>query len=296
MGTKNIECERLLTDADFKKIKKLKKRAAEEKLLAAKNDNAGPSIHMPSFDFMEERERLKKMAQEMNERDSDHEEAMEEADDEGDVLEEDEFEGMDEEGGDGEEGDEEDLEGMDEEELEGSDNIEFEDGDEEEDGEEEEEEDDDEEDTNVVVKGKKIEVKKKKNKRDLEEPEVNSSFYDDSESEEELNDPRAGFLSVNNIYDPERVKKRKNLQQIKQEKKENRDEHLKKKMGHKIKERGRLTNQQKKKNNPFQMFIQKKRLEGRLKDLKKANKHTQRKVQKGHTPRKLGKSFGRKVK
>lgn len=294
MGTKNIECERLLTDEDFKKIKKLKKRAAEEKLLAAKNDNAGPSIHMPSFDFMEERERLKKMANEMMEHDSANDDGVEEADDEGDIVEEDEFEGMDEEG------DEEDMEGMDEEENEGSDNIEFEEGEEEdgEDGEdgEEEEDNDDEEDTNVVVKGKKIEVKAKKNKRDLEEPEVNSSFYDDSESEEELNDPRAGFLSVNSIYDPERVKKRKNLQQIKQEKKENRDEHLKKKMGHKIKARGRLTNQQKKKNNPFQMFIQKKRLEGRLKDLKKANKHTQRKMQKGHSPRKLGKSFGRKVK
>ena len=300
VGTTNIECERLLTDEDFKKIKRLKKRALEEKELAAKKKGSGPSIHMPSFDFLEEREKLKKMTHEMNEKfdqEEDDEDGAEEGDDEGEIIEGSDFEGEEEFEG-GEEGDEE---AMDEEIIE-EDEMMFEDGDEE--GDEEIDEDDGDEEGDeemddgdeVVVKGKKIEKRpsEKKNKRDTEDHEVSSSFYDDSESEESFSDPRTSFLSTNAIFDPEKVKKRKTLQEIKQGKKENRDEHLKKKLGTKIKARGRLTNQQKKKNNPFQMFIQKKRLQNRLQDLKKASKRTQKKLHKGQKPRSLGKAFGRK--
>lgn len=291
-----MECERQLTDEDFRKIKKLKKRALEEKMLASRQKDHGPSIHMPSFDFLEEREKLKKMTQDMMQgmdEEGDSEGGLEEADDEGEIIEGSEFEGE-------EEMDEGDEEAMDEEGLEEGDMM-FEEGDEEGDEEmdglEEEEDEDEEGESEVVVKGKKIEqVSKKRNKRGAkEEEEANSSFYDsDSEDDESIADPRTSFLSTNAIFDPERVKKRKSYQEIKQGKKDNREEHLQKKMGHKIKARGRLTNQQKRKNNPFQMSIQKKRLESRLKDLKKASKKTQRKMQKGHKPRKLGKSFGRK--
>lgn len=138
-------------------------------------------------------------------------------------------------------------------------------------------------------------VKKKRDMGPEEEP--NSSFYDDSdESSESFGDPRTSFLSTSAIFDADKVKKRKTLQDIKQGKKDNRDEHLQKKIGHKIKARGRLTNQQKRKNNPYQMSIQKKRMENRLKDLKSASRKTNRKLQKGQRPRSLGKAFGRKVK
>lgn len=280
MGTTNVECERLLTDADFKKIKRLKKRALEEKQLAALHSTSKPSIHMPDFDFTEERERLKKMAFDMNEKFENELDGAEEADDEGE-----------------EEGDEDQmmLEDGDEE---GGEEMDEDEGEEEDDGEEEgDEEDEEEEDTGVVVKGKKIEkkpVEKKKKKKDLEEEDnLNSSDFTDSE-ESEIADPRTSFLSNVNIFDPEKLKKRQSYQEIKQAKKDNREEHLTKKMGHKIKARGRLTNHAKRKNNPYQMSIQKKRLEGRLKDLKKASRSTTRKKQQGHKPRNLGKSFGRK--
>lgn len=289
MGTTNVECERLLTDADFKKIRKLKKRALEEKQLALEEKEGGPSIHMPSFNFMEEREKLKKLTHEMNTRmdkEADYD-GTEEADDEGEIIEGSDFEGDEEEF---EEGDEE---GMDEEEIIEEGDMMFEDG-EEEDGDEEEGDEEDSE-NEVVVKGKKIEKKpidKKKRGEIVEEEEESSS--DLSESEEPFADPRTSFLSTSNIYDPDKNKRRKNLEEIKRGKRENREEHLKKKLGTKIKERGRLTNQQKKKNNPFQMFIQKKRLENRLKDLKSANKRTNKKLHKGQRPRSLGKTFGRK--
>lgn len=299
MGTSNVECERLLTDEDFRKIRKLKKRAAEEKSLAHQNKSLGPSIHMPSFNFLEEREKLKKMTNEMN-KNEDSDEGMEEADDEGEIIEGSDFEG--------EEGLEEDGEGMDEEDIGDEEDGEmmFEedaDGDEEGDEEDEEgEEEDEEEESEVVVKGKKIEKGNKKDRRKakddneeiIEEEEAGSSFFDDTESDEPFDDPRTSFLSSTAIYDPDKVKKRMTLQDIKQGKKDNRDEHLKKKLGHKIKERGRLTNVQKRKNNPFQMFIQKKRLENRLKDLKSASRKTNKKLQKGMRPRSLGKAFGRK--
>lgn len=299
MGTKAVECERLLTDEDFKKIKRLKKKAQEERELAKMNANSGPSIHMPTFDFLEERERLKKMTNDMENEAFEDEcshDGAEEGDDEmdmegeeeiefedGDIVEE---EDMEEESGSGEideEGDEE----MMEEELEGEEEFE---GDEEDDLEEE-----DEEEETVVTKGKKIEKKavKKGKKKPVDDFEVNSSFYDDSESEE-LEDPSRAFLSSTAIYNPEKVKKRKTLDQIKNEKKEHREEQKQKKLSHKIKERGRLTNKLKKKNNPFQMFIQKRRMENRLKDLKKASKKIKSKLHKGHNPRKLGNKFGRK--
>ena len=218
MGTTNIECERLLTDADFKKIRKLKKRAIEEKQLASEARESGPSIHMPNFNFMEEREKLKKLTHEMNTRmDRDSDAGAEEADDEGDL-----------------EGEEEDLEeggeeAMDEEIIEEED-MEFEEGDEEgdeEEGEEGDEEGDEEEleedsENEVVVKGKKIEkrpIDKKKRKESVEEEKEEESSSEESESEEPFADPRTSFLSTVNIFDPDRVKKRATLQAIKQGKK-----------------------------------------------------------------------------
>ena len=299
VGTSNVECERLLTDDDFKKIRKLKKRAIEEKLLAKQTKSTGPSIHMPTFNFLEEREKLKKMSLEMGQNFRDDGSGVEEADDEDEIIEESDFEGDEESG----EGMEEEIDGemMLEDDGEGEDEI-MEEGEEEDDIEEEGEEEDDEEEDNVHVKGKKLEVNKKKssmNKGEIREEEDDSegeeedSSYDDSESEEKP-DPRNAFLATSSIFDPDKVKKRQTLQAIKQGKKDNRDEHLKKKLGHKIKERGRLTNVQKRKNNPYQMFIQKKRLDNRLKDLKSASRQTLKKLQKGQTPRRLGKAFGRK--
>lgn len=279
--------------------------------------NGDIAMHMPTFDFFEERNKLKEMTKQMNRQHMLEEEALS-----------DENEGMDEEEIDGEhegmeEGDEEeDFEGLeegDEEMLEEGDmegEEEF-DGEEEEDEEEGMEEEDDKPSKPVtkkqqpISKGKKIEAAQKGSKngkkhfredeqedvRDDEASgdEVNSSFYDESESESE-EDPRNSFLSSSAIFDPNISKKRLTRDQIKLQKADNRAEHLSKKAGHKIKSRGRLTNQQKKKNNPYQMFIQKRRLDNRLKDLKKANKKGNKNMkQAGHTQsRKLGKTLGKK--
>lgn len=291
MGTKSIETERLLTDKDFKAIRRLKKRAAEDREAQNEKPNAGPAMHMPNFDFMEERERLKKMTAELKRAENalDHEDyGMEEADDE---L----------------EGDEEDMEGGEEMDLEDGefiDESDMEEGDEEmleEDleGEEEMEEDeeDDEGSQEVVVQGKKIEQKPKKKEttaaKRKQEVEINSSFYDDSDSSDAHNDdPRTTFLSANAIYDPDKIKRRQTKEQIKIGKQEIREEHKKLKLGHKMKERGRLTNNLKRKNNPFQMYIAKRRLQHRLEDLKRAARNTNSKLHKGKKPRKLGKAFG----
>ena len=267
--------------------------------MASRSRGDGPAIHMPTFNFLEERAKLKTMAKEMMrkaEKQMDQED-IEEGDDEMMEGEEEMMEG-DEEMIDDDEGeileeDEMDLEGMEE----GDEEEMGEEGDEEEMGEEDEE---NEGEQTVNMKGKKLEQGKDNNKKVAkkkdDEAEINSSFYDDSESEDAKPiDPRSYFLSTSSIYDRDKNKRRQTREDIKKGKQENREEHLKKKLGHKLKERGRLTNQAKKKNNPYQMFIQKKRLQNRLLDLKKASRNTKKK-QKGQSPRNLGKSFGRKVK
>ena len=60
-GSNNIECEMLLTDADFRKIKRLKKRQEEERMMKQMNGSANEqlAVHMPEFNFMEKRNELK---------------------------------------------------------------------------------------------------------------------------------------------------------------------------------------------------------------------------------------------
>lgn len=248
-------------------------------------------MHMPTFDYLEERQRLKNMTIDLQNAAEDDDEEY--GDDE--MSEGDEEEGeLDFEGGEIiEEGDMED--GEEEMDLEdGEEEMDLEDGDEEDDEDEEDEEGSQE----VVVKGKKLEQKPKDKKalaaKKKAEVEVNSSFYDDSDSSDEVrSDPRSTFLSASDIYDSQKNKRRQTREEIKLSKKDIRDDQKKLKLSSKIKERGRLTNNLKKKNNPFQMFIQKRRLQHRLDDLKKAERKTKgRIVQKGQRPRKLGRSFG----
>lgn len=324
LGTKNIECERLLTDDDFKKIRRLKKKAEEEKEMKKlqKNIGDGPSIHMPGFNFLEERQRLKEMSHRMKKKmereelEGEEEGDSEEEDMDGEIIEEGDFDGEEEEGMD-----EEDFEGDDEmvDELDGEvieegefDEDDDEDGEEEDDEDGEEEEEEEEVDMYKKKPSVKAEPKKKKDVKDSKKKtvtkqprkaddgeesnsEVNSSFYDESSSEERV-DHRASFLSSSAIFDRNNLKKKWSRDEIKKMKADNREEHLEKKMGQKIKQRGRLTNQQKKKNNPYQMFIQKQRLQNRLKDLKAAHRKIKDKNFKGHqrSKNRLGKSGPKK--
>ena len=197
----------LLTDADFKKIKRLKKRQEDERLMKQANGpkNEQLAVHMPGFNFMEKRNELKMMTNAMRKKmDQEEEEGLEEGDEEGD-----------------EEGEEGDEEGMDEEDMgdeEGEEEGEYmdEEGEEEDDGEEEGGMEEEELDlyrkpsgnnkkkapnTKNSKKFKEDEVKE----AEPQEDEINSSFFDESDEE---NDPRAGFLSSNAIFDPEVSKKR----------------------------------------------------------------------------------------
>jgi hypothetical protein len=321
VGTNGIECERILTDADFKKIKRMKKKLEEEKAEKAKNENLGDyALHRPAFNFEDERRRLKSLEvsiqqkfdrkstrdpssrgapedeEEEEEEDMDLE-AAEEGDDEMLEFEEGELEGEEEEG---------DLEGEDEE-LDG----EEEEGDEEGgfDGEEEDleeagsggmEEEELEEPQPSSKKRQAAAPRKAEKQPSLSEEgsnsdEVHSSYFDESESEEQPMDPRSTFLSASAIYDRDKIRRKLTRDDIKKQKERNRDEQKQKKVGHKLKNRGRLTNQQKRKNNPYQMFIQKKRLQNRLIDLKKAQKKIAKKQQKGHCRARLGRSKNKKV-
>lgn len=290
MGTTSVETDRLLTDADFRVIRRLKKRAVEARDAEDEEQGEGLAMHMPNFDFMEERERLKRMTEAMREVELNYDDGEGEDEDADDEMDGEEEEELDFEGG----------EIIEEDEFEGAEEM-LEDGEEEDDGDEEGAEEDDEEESEeghqeVVVKGKKIEqIPKAVTKKVIvkKEIEINSSFYDDSDSSQDINeDYRNTFLSATSIYDPDKNKRRQTKDQIKVGKKEIRDEHKKLKLGNKMKERGRLTNNLKKKNNPFQMFIQKRRLKHRLDDLKKAERKTKSKLQRGHNPRKLGKAVG----
>lgn len=299
MGTASVECDRILTDQDFKMIKHLRKKQAEEQ--AAKNNprtGAAPAIHMPEFNFLEERSKLKSLTQKMQrEFDEDLRQElrgsrrgqMEEEDDDADE----EGEEEDEEGG--EEADEEMLEGMDEEDLEELDGEEEdgddEDGDEEEDDGEEEELEIGEDEGEIIEEADFEKMKSDEEDSDM----VGSSFYDESDSQEDFN-PSAGFLQSSSILNRDTFKRKITKDQIKLVKAEQREEHKKLKLGAKIKQRGRLTNRQKQKNNPYQMFIQKKRLQNRLKDLKsEMKKKKNSRAQKGHQrSNRLGKSKGKK--
>lgn len=191
--------------------------------------------------------------------------------------EEEEFEGeeeeMDEEGlEEGDEGMEEDDEGMDEECLE---------GDEEEGPEEGMETEEMDYPTKVM------------NQRKMDEDEVNSSFWDSSSELPEI-DPATTFLPKQAIFDPSRNKRRLSRLEIKDQKAANREEFKELKLGTKIKARGHLTNNLKRKNNPYQMFIQKRRLQNRMIDLKKELKKNKSKKQQGHSRVKMGRAFNRK--
>lgn len=218
-------------------------------------------------------------------------EAAEEGDDEMLEFGEEEMELMEEDELDGEE--EEELDGEEEGELEGEEEEGLEDGEEEamlEEALPQEE----------GPRKKQAGAKKVVNELELaeEEPnsdEVNSSFFDESDSEDQPADPRSSFLSASAIYDKDKIRRKLTRDDIKKQKENNRDEQKAKKVGHKLKNRGRLTNQQKRKNNPYQMFIQKKRLQNRLIDLKKAQKKIAKKQQKGHCRARLGKSKNKKV-
>ncbi len=201
---------------------------------------------------------------------------------------------------------EEEMELMDEDELEGEEEEGDAEGEEE--GEEEEGLEDGEEEAMLEEaleqgegpKKKQAGAKKVVNELELaqEEPnsdEVNSSFFEESDSEDEPADPRSSFLSASAIYDKDKIRRKLTRDDIRKQKERNRDEQKEKKVGHKLKNRGRLTNQQKRKNNPYQMFIQKKRLQNRLIDLKKAQKKIAKKQQKGHCRARLGKSKNKKV-
>ncbi len=288
----------------------MKKKIEEEKAEKAKNENMGDySLHRPGFNFEEERRRLKKLElniQQKFDRKSTKDPSSRGAPEEDDQVEED----IDLEAA--EEGDDEMLE-FDEDELEGDEEGEEEelDGEEEEgdfDGEEEElqagesgmEEEELDEPNPNKKNGKPNAAKKILDEINLSEAasnsdEVNSSFFDESESEEPPADPRSTFLSASAIFDKDKIRRKLTRDDIKKQKERNRDEQKQKKIGHKLKDRGRLTNQQKRKNNPYQMFIQKKRLQSRLIDLKKAQKKIAKKQQKGHCRARLGKSKNKKV-
>jgi hypothetical protein len=285
----------------------MKKKIEEERAEKARNENLGDfAIHRPNFNFEDERKRLKKLAVNIQhkfdrkstkdpssrgapEEDDDMDlEAAEEGDDEMVELGEEEMELMDEDELEGEE-EEGDAEG-------------------EEEGEEEEGLEDGEEEAMLEEaleqgegpKKKQAGPKKVVNELELaqEEPnsdEVNSSFFEESDSEDEPADPRSSFLSASAIYDKDKIRRKLTRDDIRKQKERNRDEQKEKKVGHKLKNRGRLTNQQKRKNNPYQMFIQKKRLQNRLIDLKKAQKKIAKKQQKGHCRARLGKSKNKKV-
>jgi hypothetical protein len=209
---------------------------------------------------------------------------VDEGDEEEADGEEEEYEGdeeMDEEGMD-EDGDEEmdeeelgDEEGMDEEDL----------GGEEEEGEGNEEGEMDEEGMDYPTKVM--------NQRKMDEDEVNSSFWDSSSELPEI-DPTNTFLPKQAIYDPSRVKRRMSRLEIKDQKAANREEFKELKLGTKIKARGHLTNNLKRKNNPYQMFIQKRRLQNRMIDLKKELKKKKKNKQQGHSRVKMGRAFNRK--
>ena len=308
MGTKGIECERILTDADFKKIKRLKKRLEEEKAEKDRNENLGDfALHRPSFNFEEERRRLKsleKTIQQKFDRKSTRDPSSR-----GAPEEEEEEEVMDLEAA--EEGDdemlefgEEEMEELDEEELEGLEEGEDDIEGEEEEGDFEGEEEDLEAGESDGMEEEELQAPKPAKQRQAAEleaeasnnsDEVNSSFFDESESSEQPADPRSSFLSASAIYDKDKIRRKLTRDDIKKQKERNRDEQKQKKVGHKLKNRGRLTNQQKRKNNPYQMFIQKKRLQNRLIDLKKAQKKIAKKQQKGHCRARLGKSKNKKI-
>ena len=112
VGTTSVETDRLLTDADFRVIRRLKKRALEARDAEDEEQGEGLAMHMPNFDFMEERERLKRMTEAMREEELNYDDGEgedEDADDEmdgeeeeeldfegGEIIEEDEFEGDEE--------------------------------------------------------------------------------------------------------------------------------------------------------------------------------------------------------
>lgn len=256
--SKNIETEQLLTDEDFKLIKKLKKLKAqqkeeEEKLKKGKQyESGGLASHQPDFDFTEERKKLKQKIALIKKGEA--EEGDDEMEEEGEEEMEGEEEGMEEEGEEeeGEEGEEGDMMA-----FEGVEGMDIEEGEEEND------------------------------EMDLDSIDISS------DESQDITKPSSTFLSPYSIYDPEKIKKKMTREDIKKQKTLNRNEHKQRKLGSKLKERGRLTNQQKKKNNPYQMFIQKKRLTRRLQDLKSAKKQTTRKLQKGHSRVKLGSGKGK---
>jgi hypothetical protein len=277
-------------------MKRLRRKQAEAN--AEKNNpriGAAPAIHMPDFDFLNERTKLKKLSQKMQrEFEEDHrreerasmknedaqEEGEEEDGDEEDFGEEEEVDeiGMDEEDIEGVEEDEMDEEEIDEEGVDGD--IEC-----------EEEDEGDEEELEIGENdGEIIEKTASEDDSDL----VGSSFYEESESEEYQ--PSSGFLQASSILNRDTFKRKVTKDQIKLVKAEQRDDHKKLKLGAKIKQRGRLTNRQKQKNNPYQMFIQKKKLQNRLKDLKKEQKTKKNsKNFKGHQrSNRLGKSGAKK--
>lgn len=293
MGTASVECDRILTDDDFKMIKRLRRKQAEEK--AAKNNphtGAGPAMHMPGFDFLKERANLKMLSMGMQKKfEEEHrrEERLTAGGRSG--MEEEDLDGEEESGDEEiEEGDDE-FEGMDEEGLEEGDEEE-EDGDEE-DGDEEGDEEELEigEDDGEIIEEADFEKMKSEDEDDSDM--VGSSFYEESDDEFE---PSAGFLQASSILNRNTFKRKVTRDQVKLVKAEQREEHRKLKLGAKIKQRGRLTNRQKQKNNPYQMFIQKKRLQNRLKDLKKEhNQKKNSKLHKGHQrSNRLGKSSGKK--
>ena len=200
-----------------------------------------------------------------------------EEEDEADGEEED-FEGeeeeMDEEGlEEGDEGmEEDDDEGMDEECLEG----------------------DEEEGAEEAMETEEMDYPTKvMNQRKMDEDEVNSSFWDSSSELPEI-DPATTFLPKQAIFDPSRNKRRLSRLEIKDQKAANREEFKELKLGTKIKARGHLTNNLKRKNNPYQMFIQKRRLQNRMIDLKKELKKNKSKKQQGHSRVKMGRAFNRK--
>ena len=55
-GMTSVKTDRLLTDADFRVILRLKNRALEARDGKDDEQGEGLAIHMPNFDFMEERE------------------------------------------------------------------------------------------------------------------------------------------------------------------------------------------------------------------------------------------------
>lgn len=281
-----VEYERILTDEDFKLIKKLKRQKIMEKLKAQEDEENQPrAIHMPDVDVLALRDRMiaarsmkvndmtEQEIQELinnpdyadlinelqlDQEDEDESEDQEEFEDESEIGDESEYGSIDE--------DDEDSEEIDEDEIEMED-----DGEEENEVEEDDEESEEESKANKKSNGKQKQDPKNAKKPSAsltkqidEEMEIESDEDEDEdedeiddeellEDEEDLEMKRRGFITATMI---DTFKKKNRISDPKA--KEHFQEMLEKKyVNRKKQKRGSKTNKEKLKNKPIQMVMNK---------------------------------------